>query len=92
MDRERMAYAEEYLIPRCWESDDSARECPALFAKVRAHRMAKAALENAVWDAEASTESRFLCGSCSAARGARSPAASLSAFRIQSSNCWKKSD
>ena len=32
---------------------DSARECPALFAKVRAHRMAKAALENALWDAEA---------------------------------------
>jgi o-succinylbenzoate synthase len=31
----------------------SGRECPALYAKVRAHRMAKAALENAVWDAEA---------------------------------------
>ena len=31
----------------------SARECPALFARVRGHRMAKAALENAVWDAEA---------------------------------------
>jgi O-succinylbenzoate synthase len=31
----------------------SGREVPALFAKVRAHRMAKAALENAVWDAEA---------------------------------------
>ena len=30
----------------------SGRECPALFAKVRGHRMAKAALENAVWDAE----------------------------------------
>jgi O-succinylbenzoate synthase len=32
---------------------DSGGEVPALFAKVRAHRMAKAALENAVWDAEA---------------------------------------
>ena len=31
----------------------SARECPALFARVRGHRMAKAALENALWDAEA---------------------------------------
>ncbi len=29
------------------------RECPSLMAQVRGHRMAKAALENAVWDAEA---------------------------------------
>src|SRR2546421_5181555 len=28
-------------------------ECPALFAGIRGHRMAKATLENAVWDAEA---------------------------------------
>jgi O-succinylbenzoate synthase len=32
---------------------ESARECAALFARVRGHRMAKAALENALWDAEA---------------------------------------
>ncbi len=32
---------------------DSARECPAFLGKVRGHRMAKAALENALWDAEA---------------------------------------
>jgi O-succinylbenzoate synthase len=32
---------------------ESARECAALFSRVRGHRMAKAALENAVWDAEA---------------------------------------
>lgn len=31
----------------------SGREVPALLARVREHRMAKAALENAVWDAEA---------------------------------------
>ncbi|MFZ0705548.1 MAG: o-succinylbenzoate synthase [Candidatus Korobacteraceae bacterium] len=31
----------------------SGMEIPALLAKVRMHRMAKAALENAVWDAEA---------------------------------------
>ena len=31
----------------------SGRDCPALFARIRGHRMAKAALENAVWDAEA---------------------------------------
>lgn len=33
------------------------REVPALLGKVRQHRMAKAALENAVWDAEAQEKS-----------------------------------
>ena len=43
-----------YLIPALLgQNIESARDCPALFAKVRAHRMAKAALENALWDAEA---------------------------------------
>jgi O-succinylbenzoate synthase len=32
---------------------ESARDCVVLFSKVRGHRMAKAALENALWDAEA---------------------------------------
>src|SRR6202023_1324147 len=32
---------------------NSGRDCAARFARVRGHRMAKAALENAVWDAEA---------------------------------------
>jgi O-succinylbenzoate synthase len=32
---------------------DSARDCAALLSRVRSHRMAKAALENALWDAEA---------------------------------------
>jgi O-succinylbenzoate synthase len=31
----------------------SGREIPQLFARIRAHRMAKASIENAVWDAEA---------------------------------------
>jgi O-succinylbenzoate synthase len=31
----------------------SARECPALYARVRSHRMSKAGLENALWEAEA---------------------------------------
>jgi O-succinylbenzoate synthase len=35
----------------------SARECVPLVARVRGHRMAKAALENALWDAEASRKS-----------------------------------
>ncbi len=43
-----------YLAPALLGRDVQAgREVPALLAKVRQHRMAKAALENAVWDAEA---------------------------------------
>ena len=43
-----------YLAPALFGRDvGSGRDCPALFAKVRGHRMAKAALENAIWDAEA---------------------------------------
>lgn len=43
-----------YLIPALLgRRIESGREVPALFAKVRAHRMAKAALEDAVWEAEA---------------------------------------
>jgi len=44
----------KYLIPMLLgQRINSARECPALLARVRGHRMAKAALENALWDAEA---------------------------------------
>ena len=44
----------EHLIPPLLgQRIESARECCALFGKVRGHRMAKAALENALWDAEA---------------------------------------
>jgi O-succinylbenzoate synthase len=32
---------------------EAGADCPALMAKVRGHRMAKAAIEDAVWDAEA---------------------------------------
>ena len=58
-------YSEEY-IDGAWEvtahylatallgqAVQTGREVPALLARVREHRMAKAALENAVWDAEA---------------------------------------
>ena len=42
-----------YLIPALLgKTLNSARECPALLAKVRSHRMAKAGLENALWEAE----------------------------------------
>lgn len=45
---------EKYLAPALLgKTLDKATECPALFARVRGHRMAKGALENAVWDAEA---------------------------------------
>lgn len=43
-----------YLIPSLLgKKINSGRDVAALFAKVRGHRMAKAGLENAVWDAEA---------------------------------------
>jgi O-succinylbenzoate synthase len=44
----------KYLIPPLLgKRIESPRECASLLARVRAHRMAKAALENALWDAEA---------------------------------------
>jgi len=43
----------KYLIPTMLgKTIESGRECPALFAKIRSHRMAKAGLENAIWEAE----------------------------------------
>ena len=43
-----------YLAPALLQNGvNSGGHCPDLFARVRGHRMAKAALENAVWDAEA---------------------------------------
>ncbi len=43
-----------YLAPALLGKNiESARECGALFSRVRGHRMAKAALENAIWEAEA---------------------------------------
>ena len=43
-----------HLVPTLLKGDvESGRDCAALFRRVRGHRMAKAALENAVWDAEA---------------------------------------
>src|SRR5882757_1898494 len=42
---------ETELVPRMLKVDlASGRDCPELFAQVRGHRMAKAALENAVWE------------------------------------------
>src|ERR1700689_5171372 len=59
---------EGYLAPDVLgRTLESARECAALFARVRGHRMAKAALENALWDAEAKQKQqplwKFLGGS-----------------------------
>jgi len=43
-----------YLAPAILGHDlETAGKCEALFSRVRGHRMAKAALENALWDAEA---------------------------------------
>jgi o-succinylbenzoate synthase len=45
---------ETELVPRLLGKEIvGGGSCPALFSQVRGHRMAKAALENAVWDLEA---------------------------------------
>src|SRR6266851_9293856 len=50
-----------YLAPAVLGRNlESARDCASLFSKVRGHRMAKAALENALWDAEAKQKSQPL--------------------------------
>ena len=44
----------QYLAPALLKNGvASGRECASLFARIRGHNMAKAALENAVWDADA---------------------------------------
>ncbi|MEY2413630.1 MAG: o-succinylbenzoate synthase [Acidobacteriaceae bacterium] len=43
-----------FLAPAVLAAQDlSPQDCPTLMARVREHRMAKAAIENALWDAEA---------------------------------------
>jgi o-succinylbenzoate synthase len=50
-----------YLAPAVLGRNlESARDCVALFSRVRGHRMAKAALENAIWDAEAKQKNQPL--------------------------------
>jgi O-succinylbenzoate synthase len=45
---------QQYLAPALLgQTVEKASQAPALFARVRGHRMAKGALENALWDAEA---------------------------------------
>jgi len=49
--------AETELVPRLLEAEvHHGGSCPRIFHQVRGHRMAKAALENAVWDLEAQLE------------------------------------
>ncbi len=48
----------QYLIPALLGQNlSAAHECVPLFARVRGNRMAKAALENALWEAEAKEKS-----------------------------------
>ncbi len=48
---------ESELAPKLLEADvERGGSCPDIFRQVRGHRMAKAALENAVWDLEAQVE------------------------------------
>src|SRR5262249_13333330 len=55
------ATIEHYLAPTVLgQSLTAARECVPCMAKVRGHNMAKAAIENALWDAEARQRQRPL--------------------------------
>jgi O-succinylbenzoate synthase len=48
------AIMQQFLLPAVLgKTLSSATDCVALMARVRGHRMAKAAVENALWDAEA---------------------------------------
>jgi O-succinylbenzoate synthase len=48
---------ETELAPRLLDAEvEAGSNCPDVFKQVRGHRMAKAALENAVWDLEAQAE------------------------------------
>ncbi len=48
---------ETELAPRLLDAEvEGGGSCPGIFKQVRGHRMAKAALENAVWDLEAQAE------------------------------------
>src|SRR5580704_13899998 len=48
------ATLQRFLLPAVLgQTLSSASDCVALMARIRGHRMAKAALENALWDAEA---------------------------------------
>jgi O-succinylbenzoate synthase len=52
---------ETELAPRLLDAElHGGGSCPQLFRQVRGHRMAKAAVENAVWDLEAQVEKRPL--------------------------------
>jgi o-succinylbenzoate synthase len=51
----------QYLGPAILRRElSSARDCLPLFSRVRGHRMAKAAVENALWDAEAKQKNQPL--------------------------------
>ncbi len=57
----------EELMPRLLAANlEHGRDCPAVMAAVRGHRMAKASLENAVWDWDAQRQgvalAKLLCG------------------------------
>ncbi len=49
--------AEQELVPKLLDAEvRGGGSCPDIFKQVRGHRMAKAAIENAIWDLEAQME------------------------------------
>ena len=71
---------ETELAPRLLDADRrGGGSCPDVFRQVRGHRMAKAALENAVWDLEAQMRAHLPGGAARRHARASFPAASPSA-------------
>ena len=73
------------------ESPDHGGECPRIFRSVRGNPMAKAALENAIWDLEAQREGILARTTCSVAFAKPFPAAFRSAFNRPFPSCSRSS-
>ena len=73
------SYLAPAVLGRTFEHGGEAAQ---FMARISGHRMSKAAIENALWDAESRKKSSR-SGSCLAARERKSPVESQSEFRIR---------
>ena len=82
---------QQELAPLLASADpEHGGKCPAIFRQVRGHRMAKAALENAVWDLEAQMKRDSAGRACWAGRARRLTAACRSGSSRRWSSSWRK--
>ena len=81
-----------YLAPSLLgKTLQSGREVPACLSRVREHPHGQGRAGERRVGRRSAGEEHSACGSCWAARVARSPAASASAFRIRTSSCCRRS-